>query len=546
MSLAGLVALGAGSAEATVYRTIDGTGNNPNDLGAAHTELRRIVPASSAYANDSTSGFSGVNPRVISNTVFDQPTSIPSSFGASNFLFQWGQFLDHDIYLSDTSNAAGTANMMAPGNDADMPPNTLIPFTRSAYSDVNGTGARQQINSITAFIDASNVYGSDTARAASLRSFSGGRLATSAGDLLPFDPNDPASFLAGDVRANEQIGLTSMHTLFVREHNWWADRLASENPSWTDEQVYQEARKMVGAEMQAITYNEFLPTLMGSQFASDLGTYNYNANIDPRIANEFSTAAYRIGHTMLPNELQILGEGGNQEVVGGVPLAEAFFRPDKVATYGIDSILRGLGATDSQEIDNMLIDGVRNMLFAMPGMTFGLDLASLNIQRGRDHGLPTYNEMRLALGLGAVAFGDGSFLGSAETLLMDVYADVNDIDLWVGLLSEIHYGDAMIGETAYQILLDQFQRLMNGDAFFYKGFLSAGERAEIDDTTLSDIILRNTDIQWMQSNVFMTALRGGAGNETSVPEAATLGLTLFGLAGLALAARRRRSSAAPA
>jgi hypothetical protein len=89
VSLAGLVALGAGSAEATVYRTIDGTGNNPNDLGAAHTELRRIVPASSAYANDSTSGFSGVNPRVISNTVFDQPTSIPSSFGASNFLFQW-------------------------------------------------------------------------------------------------------------------------------------------------------------------------------------------------------------------------------------------------------------------------------------------------------------------------------------------------------------------------------------------------------------------------------------------------------------------------
>jgi hypothetical protein len=182
------------------------------------------------------------------------------------------------------------------------------------------------------------------------------------------------------------------------------------------------------------------------------------------------------------------------------------------------------------------------MLFAMPGMTFGLDLASLNIQRGRDHGLPTYNEMRLALGLGAVGYGDGSFLSNAELLLMDVYADVNDIDLWVGLLSEIHYGDGMVGETTYAILFDQFWRLMNGDAFWYEDFLTQDQVAEVDLTLLSDIILRNTDIQWMQENVFLTALRDGSGgNETSIPEPAALSLFGLGLVGLLAANRRRRA-----
>ena len=546
VALGALVVVGAGSAGATTYRTIDGTNNNPLDLGAAGTELIRLkcVNAADPMAcmGAATADFSGVNPRDVSNTVFNQTSSIPNAAGASNFLFQWGQFLDHDMDLSRTSAAAGDASMMVPAGDPVMPAGTIIPFTRSEFSDVNGTGARQQVNSITAFIDGSNIYGSDITRANALRSFSGGKMATSAGDLLPYDPSDPASFIAGDERANEQIALTSMHTLFVREHNWWADRLAAENPTWNDEEIYQEARKMVGAELQSITYNEFLPTLLGNQFKTDLGSYSYSASIDPSIANEFSTAAFRIGHTMLPNELRILNEDGSASAPD-VPLAEAFFRPDKVASLGIDSILRGLGATDSQEIDNQIVDGVRNMLFAMPGMTFGLDLASLNIQRGRDHGLPTYNEMRLALGLGSVAYGDGAFLGGAEALLMDVYADINDVELWVGLLSEIHYGDGMVGETAYAILLDQFRRLMNGDAFWYEDALTAAQLAEVDATLLSDIILRNTGIQWMQENVFLTALRDGSGgNEVSLP--ATLGLFSLGLAGLALTTRRRRAATA--
>src|SRR6185295_2729356 len=109
---------------------------------------------------------------------------------------------------------------------------------------------REQINSVTSYIDASNVYGSDTTRAAALRTFSDGKLVTSAGGLLPglntagLTNDDPfglgaAQFLAGDVRANEQVGLTATHALFTREHNRLAGLLKTSNPSLSDEALYQ-------------------------------------------------------------------------------------------------------------------------------------------------------------------------------------------------------------------------------------------------------------------------------------------------------------------
>jgi hypothetical protein len=164
--------------------------------------------------------------------------------------------------------------------------NQTISLDRSLYTIVEGV--RQQVNEISAFIDASNVYGSDTERANALRTLDGtGRLRVSDENLPPFNaegfPNAPSAdlptlFLAGDFRANEQVGLTSMHTLFIREHNFWADA------------IYQAARAIVAGEMQAITYREFLPVLLGDR---GLRAYRgYNPNVNPGIPNEFATAAY--------------------------------------------------------------------------------------------------------------------------------------------------------------------------------------------------------------------------------------------------------------
>src|SRR6202011_2516467 len=101
-------------------------------------------------------------------------------------------------------------------------------------------------------------------------------------------------FLTGDVRGNENVLLVSIETLFVREHNRLADQFAAEHPEWTDEQLYQAARQVVGAEIESITYNEFLPALLGP---GALPAYvGYDPSINPGIANEFSTAAFRVGH----------------------------------------------------------------------------------------------------------------------------------------------------------------------------------------------------------------------------------------------------------
>jgi len=106
--------------------------------------------------------------------------------------------------------------------------------------------------------------------------------------------SDIGCFLAGDIRANEQVGLLAMHTLWFRQHNFLARQLRHLNPSWTFETVFQETRKIVGAIMQHISYVEWLPKVVGSLGMSELGPYRgYDPKVNPTITNEFATAAMR-------------------------------------------------------------------------------------------------------------------------------------------------------------------------------------------------------------------------------------------------------------
>ena len=264
-------------------RTIDGSDNNRNqpNWGAAHTPLLRTIPADYGDGVSSPAGADRPSPRAVSNHVAIQETLIPNPLGTSDYLWQWGQFLDHDIDLTDGAEPPEPEPISVPPGDPWFDPLSTgiatIPFNRSIYAHETGAGTnnpREQLNEITSYIDASNVYGSDADRAQALRTLDGtGRLKTSEGDLLPFNvdglPNaggsGPELFLAGDVRANEQAGLAAMHTLFVREHNRLAERYAVVHPDWDGERLYQAARRMVGAQMQVITYREFLPALLGPE-----------------------------------------------------------------------------------------------------------------------------------------------------------------------------------------------------------------------------------------------------------------------------------------
>lgn len=542
--------LTGGSSVLAGTRTIDGAGNHPLDLGAADTQLRRAAAA--AYPGDGSGSTiiespARANPRDISNTIFTQSGSITNDRHLTNFVWQWGQFLDHDIDLTNANAANGTANIpiTSPGDPLGPDP---IPFVRSNYDPTTGTVAgnpRQQINEITAFIDGSNVYGSDDSRAAWLRTGTGGKLRTSTNNLLPFNDGSQANaggsgtdlFVAGDVRSNEQVGLTAMHTLFVREHNRLADLIALSNPLATDEGIYQTTRKIVGAEIQAITYNEFLPALLGPS-APDAAGYLYSESVDPSISNEFATAAYRFGHSMLSGNLNLVDDADTLQ--GQLPLRDAFFNPDFLTSdaSNLGLLLKGLASTRAQEIDAKVVDDVRDFLFGPPGAG-GLDLASLNIQRGRDHGLPDYNTLRGAYGLSMVdSFDDITSDISLQSLLQSLYGGVENIDAWVGALAEDHLFESSVGELVDAILTDQFIRLRDGDRFFFSGDSDLYTPAiqsiiDVDTITLADVILLNTDVTQIQSNVFLVPL----------PAAVWSGLTLLvaiGVAGIPMRARHKR------
>jgi hypothetical protein len=260
-----------------------------------------------------------------------------------------------------------------------------------------------------------------------------------------------------------------------------------------------EARRVVGAELQVITYNEFLPALLGT---TAMRPYQgYKSGVNPGISNEFATAAYRLGHSMLGDDIEFLDNNGNA-VREPLSLRDAFFNAPVLSETGIDPILKYLASDNSQEIDTKVIDDVRDFLFGPPGAG-GLDLAALNIQRGRDHGLADYNAARVAFGLKPVTrFADITKNLDVQRALEQTYGNVNNIDLWVGGLAEDHLAGSSVGPTFQRILVDQFQRLRDGDRFWYEKDFQGTDLQQIRRTTLADIIRRNTTTTNLQDNVF--------------------------------------------
>ena len=503
------------------YRTIDGSDNNLDDSGqgAAGTALRRAMPAAYADGVSALAGPTRKSAREISNLVAAQYEAFTNERNASDYLWQWGQFLDHDIDLTDGTNPPEDADILVPIGDEYFDPTgsgvAFIAFNRSIYATDTGSDSanpRQQLNEITAWIDASNVYGSDDHRANALRTLDGtGRLKTGSDDLLPFNVDGLANaggpsatlFVAGDVRANEQIGLTAMHTLFMREHNRVADLLRADHPSMSGEEVYQQARRWVGALMQSITYGELLPLLLGE---GALGRYEgYDPSVDGSIMNAFSSAFFRFGHSALSPTLLRLNRDGESIVDGDLELRDAFFAPSRLVNEGgIDPILRGLAAQRCETIDIYVIDAVRNFLFGEPGQG-GFDLVSLNVQRGRDHGLPAYNDARVEFGLPRIERWE-QITTDPQTLarLRQAYASVDDIDAWVGGLAEQLVRGAMVGPLVQRVLIEQFRALRSADRFWFERILPLRDVERIRETRLSDVIRRNTDIgSELPDNVFV-------------------------------------------
>ena len=531
--------------DAEFIRTIDGSCNNLDSLqaGSAHTPLSRLFSNSYDDEFSSLAQMGRPNPRVVSNMVFSQgQTSIPNSLNATDMVWQFGQFLDHDLDLSELHMPSEDISIPVLAGDSVLDPqstgNQTLRMSRSDFIE-DDSGVRQQVNALTSWIDGSQVYGSTSDRTATLRRNDGsGQLlvfTSEYGDLLPLNncagatdnfeyrvseclPNENAHadesslFVGGDVRVNEQAGLIAMHTLFMREHNYQASQCSSavEDVQKRDDEIFECARRRVIAELQKITFYDFLPLLLGDRTPE--AYQQYDPAINPSISNEFATASYRFGHSALSAQILRIDSEGREMEDGHLGLRDAFFCVDCIINQGgVEPLLRGLAAQPHQEVDALVVDDVRNFLFRMPSEsdeTVGEDLISRNIQRGREHGIPSYTEARRMSGLSPVnSFEDiPTSPETRERLRMAYNGNVHAIDFWVGALAEQHVRNGLLGELNAYVVREQFVALRDGDRFWFEnpGILSDEELQQTRDTTLATIIRRNSAIgNELPENVFV-------------------------------------------
>lgn len=382
------------------------------------------------------------------------------------------------------------------------------------------------MNKVTAFVDLSLVYGSDEGRALALRTMKDGKLKHQTCDVLDFNKNELTNLnllngprdkmlVSGDNRVNVQPGLIALHTLWSREHNRICDELL-QRPGYEnmdDETLFNHARTLARAKWQKIVWTEFLPTVIGLQEYKNLGEYKgYNSSIYVGIFNEFGTAAFRFGHSQIGNIMSRLDENWTMIGSGHLSLRDAYFNPGRVLHEGgIEPLIRGMMVQRAQKVDLKFSDSVRNFLFGTN--TMGLDLVAINIQRGRDHGLPDYNTVREGVGLPKRAsFADITPDKSLQEKLQKAYSSVDDIDLWIGGLAEEHVEGGCVGETFARIIALQYRVLRDGDRFWYENkdtnLYRLKDRTSVptEGTSMVDVLYRNTGIKWKGSPFFVKAM----------------------------------------
>ncbi|XP_076587073.1 eosinophil peroxidase-like [Chaetodon auriga] len=414
-----------------------------------------------------------------------------------------------------------------------------MPFYRSAPACGSGntghifgaSNVREQMNSLTAFIDVGQVYGADDTKAIFLRNLSSDegllrvntKFTDNGRELLPFtnmsvnmcatraritndvNAQEVPCFVAGDERSNENIGLTSLHTLMLREHNRLARALAKLNPLWGGERLYQEARKIMGGYFQVLTFRDYLLHIVGPDFiAKQLSTYpGYDENVDPSISNVFATAAYRFAHLMVQPFMFRLDEKYQEHHDFPSPLLhKAFFTPWRIVFEGgLDPILRGLVGHRAKlnTQDRMMHDELRERLFKFSS-ELALDLASLNMQRGRDHALPGYLKWREFCGLSqpknqrqlAKVLENDKLAKS----LLDLYGKPDNIDVWLGGVAEPFVRGGRVGPLFACLIATQFQKIRQGDRLWWEneGVFTEAQRESLKQTSLARIICDNTGI----------------------------------------------------
>ncbi|VVD00797.1 unnamed protein product [Leptidea sinapis] len=534
------------------FRTYTGHCNNlrnPN-LGKSLTTFARLLPpvyedGVSRPRINSVTGTPLPSPRTVSTVIHPDISNLHTRY--TLMTMQFAQFLDHELTMTPIHK--GFHESIPDCRSCDSPRTVHpecnpfpVPRGDHYYPEVNITsgerlcfpfmrslpgqqqlGPREQVNQNTAYIDGSVIYGENPCIVRSLRGFNGRLNATAnplnGKDLLPRSDSHPECkapsgycFIAGDGRASEQPGLTAIHTIFLREHNRLIEGLRGVNPHWDANLLFEHARRIITAEFTHIIYNEFLPRLLSWNAVNlyglkllPAGYYKeYSPTCNPAIVTEFATAAFRFGHSLLRPHLPRLSPT-YQPVDPPILLRDGFFRPDMFMTHPpmTDELLRGLSSTPMETLDQFITGEVTNHLFEDRKVPFsGVDLIALNIQRARDHGVPSYNNYRALCNLKrATTFEDLSREIPDEVIarLKRIYPTVDDIDLFPGGMSERPLQGGLVGPTFACIIAIQFRQLRKCDRFWYETDNAATkfteqQLAEIRKSTLSKLLCENFDV----------------------------------------------------
>ncbi|XP_070712177.1 eosinophil peroxidase-like [Pempheris klunzingeri] len=566
------------------FRTVSSVCNNRGNTrrGSSNTPFARWLPAE---YQDKISLPKGWDPkrkvnrqflplvRAVSNRILSTANAdVESDPLYTHLVTIFGQWTDHDLTFTPHSPVIRSFNsgidcerscertepcfpIEIPEQDPRFGRNSeeCIPFFRSAAACGSGGSGlffgqqtvREQINSLTAFIDVGQVYGADNSKARFLRNLTtdegllrvNTQYTDNGRELLPFsnmetnmcatraritnDNNveEVPCFVAGDERSNENIGLTSVHTLLMREHNRLARALAELNPHWDGERLYQEARKIMGGYFQVLTFRDYLLHIVGPDVMSrDLSTYpGYDEDVDPSISNVFATAAYRFAHLMIQPFMFRLNEQYQEHSDYPSPLLhKAFFTPWRITFEGgLDPILRGLVGRQAKQNtqDQMMPDELRERLFKFSG-DLALDLAALNMQRGRDHGLPGYTKWRKFCGLckprNRKQLEKVLKNKNLAKSLLDLYRTPENIDVWLGGVAEPFVDGGRVGPLFACLIATQFQRIRQGDRLWWEneGVFTEDQRESLRETSLARIICDNTGITEVPERPFQYRPRG--------------------------------------
>ncbi|XP_041828818.1 thyroid peroxidase isoform X2 [Melanotaenia boesemani] len=535
------------------YRTISGVCNNQQNprWGAANTALVRWLPAE--YEDEEGepkgwnrerhhNGFLLPPPRRVSREIIRSSCKWTDD-DYSQLLVEWGQYIDHDITFTpqSTSRAAfwtdvnchETCENVHPCFPIKTEDSLCMPFHRSTPdchvsfgSGIQQAVQRQQLNAITSYIDASLVYGHTPQLESFLRDLSGlnGKLAVNdqfrdpnGRAYLPFVAKTPSAcrmdqkgervecFSAGDSRVNEGLPLITLHTLWLREHNRIAEALKKINDHWSPETIYQETRKIIGALHQIITMRDYIPKIIGPEsFEHYIGPYRgYDPSVDGSASNVFATAAFRFGHGTIPPILSRLNESFQEhEHFSHLRLHKSLFSPWRIVKEGgIEPTMRGMIGTAAPAVNaNMLlVEEVTERLVVLDTPQH-MDLASLNLQRGRDHGLPGYNAWREFCGLTRIkTLNDLTEVVRdyqvAEKVL-NMYKHPDNIDVWLGGLVENFLPGSRIGPLFACLIGKQMKALRDGDRFWWEaeGIFNQQQKDELLKVSLSRVICDNSDI----------------------------------------------------